>query len=64
MPPPFTVTTVEQLVQAVGNAGQSLVKGGLKTRGKGIPALELNGSIEHFHVEGGLEASGGGFEKI
>ncbi len=60
----MTLSAIALSIKPGASAREITIKGGVKTRGKGIPALELNGSVEQFHVEGGFEATGGGFEKI
>lgn len=60
----MTLSAIGLSVKPGGAAREIVIEGGLKTRGKGIPALELNGSIETLRIEGSLDAAGGGFEKI
>jgi hypothetical protein len=60
----LTLSAIALSIKPGATAREITIKGGVKTRGKGIPALELNGSVEQFHIEGGFEATGGGFEKI
>ena len=60
----MTLSAIGLSIKPGGSAREIVIEGGLKTRGKGIPALELNGSIETLRIEGSLEAAGGGFEKI
>ncbi len=60
----MTLSAIALSIKPGASAREITIKGGVKTRGKGIPALELNGSVEQFHVEGGFEATGGGFENI
>jgi hypothetical protein len=40
------------------------IMGGPVTHGPGIEPLELHGSVETLQVTGGLEAKGGGFDKL
>jgi hypothetical protein len=47
-----------------GSVREIEIAGGIKTHGPGISPIELQGSIETFRVTGGVEALGGGFDKI
>jgi hypothetical protein len=60
----MTLSAIGLSIKPGGSAREVEIDGGIKTRGKSIPSLELNGSIGMLRIEGGVEASGGGFEKI
>lgn len=47
-----------------GSAASIEVGGGITTHGKGVAPLEIQGDIGVFHVEDGLRALGGGFDKL
>jgi hypothetical protein len=51
-------------VKPGGSARSIVISGGLVTHGAGVNPAELHGSVERLEVCDGLNASGGGFEKI
>jgi hypothetical protein len=51
-------------VKPGGSAQAIEIDGGLTTHGSGVAPFELHGAIGTLHVDGGLAAAGGGFDKI
>lgn len=59
-----TLSAIALSVKPGGAAREVSISGGLATHGPNVSALELQGSIEKLHLEGGVMAAGGGFKKI
>jgi hypothetical protein len=38
-----------------------MIEGGIKTNGKGVPPIEMEGAVDVLNVGDGLGAGGGGF---
>ena len=51
-------------VKPGGSAREIVVRGGLVSRGEGVEALELHGTVERLEVSGGFGPAGAGFAPI
>ena len=60
----MTLSAIGLSIKPGGSARAIEIDGGVITNGKGIPPIELHGTVDTLRITGAASAAGGGFDKI